>query len=134
MDILKHVDGLDFFVLLLFVLLETGCILMNNKSWEPISSAPKDGTMILVTETPNGEHWNVVVACWMAHKAEDIIPNEHLGDWWGIDVARWRDTEGPLPVRWKPLAISPVCWMPFPDHEPISKLNRRMAALYRNIK
>lgn len=99
--------------------------------WLPISKAPRDGTVILVTETPNGECWNVMPACWMALKAENINPNTHLGRWWGIDVAHWRPSEGPLHVRWKPLAITPICWQPMPLPDPVTTLRRREAALNR---
>jgi hypothetical protein len=105
----------------------------KRSKWLPMTSAPKDGTMILVTETPNGEHWNVMPACWMAHRAENINPNDRLGDWWGIDVARWHPSEGPLPVRWKPLAITPVCWQPFPVADSERGLRRRLAKTEANI-
>lgn len=108
--------------------------------WQPISTAPKDGTLILVTETPNGEHWNVLPACWMAQGAErermhPLVPdptnNAHRGYWWGITPSH-RSGDGPLHTHWLPLACTPICWMPIPDMEDVSKLNRRMAQLYRS--
>lgn len=33
--------------------------------WRPMSSAPKDGTMVLITETPNGEVYHVLPAMYM---------------------------------------------------------------------
>lgn len=100
----------------------------TRHDWRPISSAPKDGTVIIVTETPNGEHYNVVPAAWMAYGAKGL-DNEGEGRWWGMDVARWAGEEGPLYVRFKPLAITPICWKPMPDAEPESKLRRRMSAI-----
>ena len=111
--------------------------------WLPISKAPKDGTMILVTETRNGEAWNVIPACWMALTSQEqsdkeffenggLPPNNsHKGSWWGICATRW-SREGPLYTRFKPLACTPVCWMHFPEMESETKLNRRMSQLYRN--
>lgn len=113
---------------------------VEKSPWRPISSAPKDGTMILVTETPNGEHWNVVPACWMSQGAgrdeghplvADQSDNSCIADWWGITPSR-RSDHGPLYTHWLPLAITPVCWMPFPAMEDEAKLNRRMSQLYKD--
>lgn len=30
--------------------------------WQPMTTAPRDGTVVLVTETPNGQHFNVMPA------------------------------------------------------------------------
>ena len=104
---------------------------MTRSKWRPMSTAPKDGTEIIVTETPNGEHFNVMVACWMALGAEEIAPNTHLGRWWGIGPTRWSHSEGPLYVRWKPYAITPLCWMPMPTRDSNKSQRIRMAARNR---
>jgi len=101
--------------------------------WQPMSSAPRDGTMILVTETPNGEHWNVLPAMYMNEGGGDPrFGQKEIGiiGWWGVGPSR-RTGEGgdcELPVRWKPLAITPICWMPMPVREEESKLRRRMSS------
>ena len=92
--------------------------------------------MVLITETPNGEHYNVLPAMYMnlgggspslGEKAEGIV------GWWGIAGSR-RTGEGgdcQLPVRLKPLACTPICWMPLPPMEDVSKLERRLSQLLR---
>lgn len=97
--------------------------------WRPMSTAPKDGTVIIVTETPNGEHWNVMPAAWMAQGEDNNDNNESRGRWWGITPSRSVPGEGPLYVRWKPLAMHPTCWMPMPEREDDAKLHRRSAAM-----
>lgn len=94
-------------------------------------SAPKDGTMILVTETPNGEHWNVMPAAWMAYGEKDNPDNSQRGDWWGVDVSHYYPSEGPLHVRFKPIAMTPICWQPFPDADSVATLRRRAGQIYR---
>ena len=102
---------------------------MGANSWLPMRSAPKDGTMILVTETPNAEHWNVVPASWMAYGRTDDPDNSKHGGWWGVDASRYTN-EGPLYTKFKPLACTPICWMPFPEAEDIGKLRRRAGQIY----
>lgn len=110
----------------------TGC-----DGWLPMTSAPMDGTVILVTETPNGEHWNVMPACYMNYigGSPGQVENGTLS-WIGIAPSRYSGEGGdcPLPVRWKPLFITPVCWMPMPSAEPESKLRRRLSQLFRTKK
>lgn len=91
--------------------------------------------MILITETPNGEAWNVLPAAFIAlnnnHDPSSHVDNSERGHWWGLTPTRWSN-EGPLPARFKPLACTPLCWMPMPEAEPVSKLRRRAGQIYRS--
>lgn len=92
--------------------------------------------MILVTETPNGEYWNVCPAMYMNHGGGDPRmgekPEGSVG-WWGVTGSRYTGEGGDckLPVRWKPLSITPVCWKPLPEREETPKLRRRLSQLLR---
>jgi hypothetical protein len=104
--------------------------------WRSMRSAPRDGTIILVCETPNGEHWNVMPASYQLH-----LGDTRMEGFWGVsttsrlpphlhderdDVARERG----LPVDFKALAITPLCWQPLPACESPEKLRRRAAQVY----
>jgi hypothetical protein len=58
--------------------------------WQPIDSAPKDGTRILIYEAEQGEPGTVRVSCWR----NDTIP------------AGWTGGEHP-PTHWLPLPPPP---------------------------
>lgn len=78
--------------------------------WRPMASAPKD-KVILVTETPNGEHFNVVEAFWGRPKG---FKDEDAG-WWGISFATSAEVMFDLPeLRARLIAITPLCWRPLP--------------------
>lgn len=92
--------------------------------------------MILVCESPNGEHYNVMPASYQLH-----LGDERMEGFWGVgttsrvpphlfdersELARERG----LPVDFKALAITPLCWQPMPECEPIVKLRRRASQLY----
>lgn len=92
---------------------------------------------MLVTETPNGEHYNVIPAMYanmgggdprMGQKAEGRV------GWWGACGSRYTGEGGDcdLPVRWKALACTPICWMPMPPREDEKKLRRRLGQLLRH--
>lgn len=103
--------------------------------WRPIRTAPLDGTEILVTETPNGEHWNVLLAAWMNYGGGDPrLGQEPVGSigWFGVAPSRYSGQGGDcqLPCQWKPLAITPVCWMPMPAMDAETTLRRRLGQLY----
>lgn len=99
-----------------------------------MESAPKDGTEVIVIETPNGEHFNVMVACFMA-----LMPdcderkwrerdNTVNGRWWGAYPTHWSGS-GPLHTYWKPVACTPLLW----KHLPKINLSRRaLHALLNN--
>jgi hypothetical protein len=104
--------------------------------WRSMRSAPRDGTIILVCETPNGEAWNVMPAAYQLH-----LGDEQLEGFWGVwptarvpahlppeceHLARERG----LPVGFKAIAITPLCWQPMPECEPVEKLRRRAAQVY----
>lgn len=87
--------------------------------WQPISTAPKDGTDILVLETPNGEHFNVMVAAYFNYGAGDPRLGENPNGskrFWGVIPTRWSGDGGDctLPVRWQPIACTPIAWKPLP--------------------
>jgi hypothetical protein len=90
------------------------------KGWREMESAPKDGTEIIVIETPNGEHFNVMVACFMARMNDDEQhmwrdkDNSPRAMWWGVYPTHW-SSNGPHHTHWKPIACStPLCWKPLP--------------------
>jgi hypothetical protein len=74
------------------------------EGWQPISSAPRDGTMILVYPSSNwvegtkGDYevtcWDVDFGCWML----SAIPDDYAG-----------------PTHWMPLPSTPV--LPAPERE-----------------
>jgi len=104
-----------------------------------MNSAPKDGTLILICETPNGEHWNVMAAAYMNLHAEPALER-----WWGVGVtslllphlmktlqAQDVANERGLPVGFKPYAVTPLCWQPYPALESLTTLRRRQGQLLR---
>lgn len=104
--------------------------------WRSMRSAPRDGTIILVCETPNGEAWNVMPAAYQLH-----LGDEQLEGFWGVwttsrvpaHLAQEREQmarERGLPVGFKAIAITPLCWQPMPECESIEKLRRRAAQVY----
>jgi hypothetical protein len=86
-----------------------------------------DGTVIIVTETPNGEAWNVMPAAYMNHGGSSL-------SWWGIYPSKMSNEPGEHPTKWRPLAITPVCWMPMPKPEAEATLRRRLSQLFRRNK
>ena len=104
--------------------------------WRSMRSAPRDGTIILVCETPNGEAWNVMPAAYQLH-----LGDERMEGFWGVwvtsrvpqhlpyereELARERG----LPVGFKAIAMTPLCWQPMPECEPVERLRRRASQVY----
>lgn len=94
---------------------------MNFKGWRKMNSAPKDGTEVIILETPNGVHFNTMVACFMAlmhdteqHEWRDK-DNTPRAMWWGSIPTHWSGN-GPHHTHWKPIACHPLCWKPLPKH------------------
>jgi len=96
-----------------------------------MKSAPKDGTEIIVIETPNGEHFNVLTACFMALQGNERQmafmdkDNSGEGSWWGIAPSHW-SSNGPLHTHWKPIACTPLCWKPLPKQNLTKKALRQL--------
>jgi hypothetical protein len=89
------------------------------RGWRPMSTAPRDGTMVLVCETPNGEVWNVLAAsfCQVGHACDAA--------WWGVHYR-------PSWQGFAPVACTPVCWKPFPQAEDSGRLRRRKSQILRH--
>jgi hypothetical protein len=68
--------------------------------WQPISTAPKDGSFILIFEADDGTTGTVRVARWR----DDTIPT----GWTGSEHA---------PSHWLPLPQPPANPMPAPSNE-----------------
>jgi hypothetical protein len=62
---------------------------MNETAWQPIETAPKDGTRILV--------------CQRMVRGEMVFRSVRITHWW-FSFGRWNMTRG-----------TPTHWMPLPD-------------------
>lgn len=97
---------------------------MAKSPWFPISTAPKNGTEVLVCEFVGTDEPFVCIAAWVKPESENAEPG-----WWGAATA-YRDI-GTLPHRWKMIAITPACWQPLPEPEDGRALRRRYAQILR---
>lgn len=104
-----------------------------SDGWLPMRTAPRDGTMILITDIGNGEEATVMPAAFLLDQTNPLAP----GDFWAVWPTSYMAThlwspesqalikERRLPVDFRNIAITPVCWKPFPMTEPMDKLRRR---------
>lgn len=103
--------------------------------WRSMSEAPMDGTVILITESA-GSVFNVLPGAYFNWLGGEPLSHKGPGSpgWWGVCPSRYTGEGGdsPLPVRWKPLAIMPVCWKPMPEIESEKVLEARCAELWPN--
>jgi hypothetical protein len=67
------------------------------------------------------------------HDFWGIRPTSHLpGDLSFDEKLRAAVRDSGLPADFRELAITPLCWKPFPRPESVAKLRRRQAALLAN--
>lgn len=111
------------------------------EGWLPMSTAPRDGTLILVCELGNGEQATVLPAAYINNVGV-------LEDFWGVWpssllpghlMSRQQEaSEKGLPVGFRSIAVTPLCWKPLPLPEPMAKLRRRqgqiLARKYKHLK
>ena len=112
---------------------------LKQDGWRPMSSAPRDGTLILVCElVPCREKGQVMPACFMRANGDPDME----GFWGAWPTSRvpvhlmdtYPNVEG-LAVGWRSIAITPLCWKPLPEPEEFSTLRRREAQiLHHNSK
>lgn len=63
--------------------------------WQPIATAPRDGTSILT-------YPHYAVTSWVS---EDVYPGPGWSDGWDEGIERWKTTD--KPTHWMPLPKSP---------------------------
>jgi hypothetical protein len=95
---------------------------MSRKWNYNMKEAPKDGTVIEVMDSPNGEHVNIMYARWHTHYGGNELnppPDNIMTSWWGLSFRTgfdtWKTQEpGRLFGRASDVAISPFAWRPCP--------------------
>lgn len=106
-----------------------------SEKWRSMKSAPADGTMVIVLETPNGEHFNVMPAMYMNLGGGDPRlgqkPEGYIG-WVGIAGSRYGGEGGDceLPVRTKTYIITPLAWKPISEAPTLTECHRKRRKIY----
>lgn len=102
-----------------------------------MSSAPRDGTVILVCELVAEGHGNVMPACYMRAHGEPLME----GFWGGMPTRHVPDhlqAEYPnkerFAVGWRNIALTPLCWQPLPEPDAVLTLRRRQGQLFSRKK
>lgn len=85
--------------------------------WQPIETAPKDGTELLLTEFRNGEYGHIEHGSWGFLERSD---------WDGKAVYGWMTDFGSLdePTHWMPALPKPLAAAPAPPPQEPSKSSR----------
>lgn len=110
---------------------------LKQEGWRPMSSAPRDGTIILVCElVASGEDkGQVMPACYMRANGDPRCE----GFWGGWPTSRvpthlmeqFPNPEG-FAVGWRSIAMTPLCWKPLPEPEDFKTLRRRQGQVLRH--
>lgn len=101
-----------------------------------MSTAPRDGTIILVCELPGGrEEGQVMPAAYMRAHGDPTMEG-FWGCWTTSRVSahlmqNFPNDEG-FQVGWKSIAMTPLCWKPLPKPEAFKTLRRREGQIIRH--
>ena len=74
--------------------------------WQPIETAPRDGSEIEVGRWVNGE-WRICQTSWH-HFPGNEFEGEHSVNWWACDADWGGITEDEGPTHWRPIPIPPA--------------------------
>lgn len=109
---------------------------VKKDGWRPMSSAPRDGTIILVCElVPTGtDKGQVMPACYMRANGDPRCEG-FWGAWPTSRVPTHLMTQFPnhdgFAVGWRSIAMPPLCWKPLPEPEDFKTLRRRQGQVLR---
>ena len=78
---------------------------LADSAWQPIKTAPKDGTVVLVTNLSMGPDHPVEAQFGVYHSKWGDYPNH-----WTVV----RDPD-PFPAIWRGALVIPTHWMPLPE-------------------
>ncbi len=73
-----------------------GLQIAGDDGWQPISTAPRDGTWIEVTANDEPIH----KMCWNRFAGNELV-QDGKGIWWGHGFT-WSEEKGFGPTRWRP--------------------------------
>lgn len=81
----------------------------GEMEWQPIETAPKDGTEVLLGKWVNDE-WRVCQAAWCYFPGHDNhVQGYESSVWWWNGDADWGGiTEDEGPTHWAPLSAPPA--------------------------
>lgn len=108
---------------------------MSDK-WLPMSTAPKDGTVIQLCELnySTGEGY-VMPGCWMQMHGDPKFGEE----FWGVAPTsrvpahlafEFKNPEGKA-VGWRAIALTPLCWKPLSSPPSVKSLKARQARKHK---
>lgn len=102
-------------------------VLLFLTGWKTVDTIPKDGTVVNIVESPNGESYNFMQARYTTLYHNPNQPDENPS-WWGVGwrlgFNSWDGNYGALEA----VACTPILWKPTKN-----RLERLVLKIAKNI-